>query len=131
MCAVLQRGFFAAIHDFKSYYDANMTLIDYYTAKELFNLRLTSIYTKTNNSSPTHYHEAASVKTSVVANGCQIEGTIENSVIGRGCIIKEGAVVRNSVILANTFIDKDVLVENQVIDKRVKINPCQGRSRGT
>lgn len=117
---IAHRGFFAAIHDFKSYYDANMTLIDYYTAKELFNPDW-PIYTKTNNSSPTHYHEAASVKTSVVANGCQIEGAIENSVIGRGCIIKEGAVVRNSVILANTFIDKDVLVENQVIDKRVKL----------
>lgn len=117
---IAHRGFFAAIHDLKSYYDANMTLINYKNAMELFNENW-PIYTKTNNSSPTHYHEAAKVKNSVVSNGCQIEGTIENSVIGRGCIITEGAVVRNSVILAETFIDKDVVVENQVVDKRVKL----------
>ena len=46
---------------------------------------------------------------------------MENSVIGRGCQIKKGAVVKNCVVLANTTIGEDVHVENQVIDKWVQI----------
>ena len=47
----------------------------------------------------------------------QIEGTVENSVIGRGCVIKKGAVVRNSVVLAEVTVGEGVHVENEVVDK--------------
>lgn len=117
---VAHRGFFAAITDFKSYYDANMTLLDRKNAKDLFKEDW-PIYTRTNNSSPTHYHENARATNSFVSNGCQIDGTLENSVIGRGCIIKKGAVVKNSVILAEAVIGENVVVENQVIDKRAQL----------
>ena len=61
------------------------------------------------------------VKTSFVSNGCLIEGTVENSVIGRGCMIKKGAVVRNTVLLPGAYVGEDVHVENQVVDKRAKL----------
>ena len=54
-------------------------------------------------------------------NGCLIEGSIENSVIGRGCVIKKGAVVRNSIVLPGTYISEDTTVDCQVVDKNVKI----------
>ena len=50
-----------------------------------------------------------------------IEGTVENSVIGRGCMIKKGAVVRNTVLLPGAYVGEDVHVENQVVDKRAKL----------
>lgn len=111
------RGFFASITDFKSYYDANIALINIKTARELFTADW-PIYTKTNDSCPTQYFQDADVKLSVVSNGCLIEGTVENSIIGRGCEIKKGAVVKNSVVLAGAVIGENVHVENQVIDKR-------------
>lgn len=114
------RGFFASITDFKSYYDANMSLIDYKAAQHLFHEDW-PIYTRTNDSSPTHYFDTAEVKTSVISNGCQIEGTVVNSVIGRGCVIKKGAVVKNSVILADSVIGENVHIENQVVDKHASI----------
>ena len=117
---VAHRGYFASITDFKSYYDANISLIDIKTAQSLFNSEW-PIYTRTNDSCPTQYFEGAEIKNSVVSNGCLIEGTVENSVIGRGCQIKKGAVVKNSVILANTVICEDVHLENQVVDKWAKI----------
>ena len=117
---VSHRGFFAAISDFKSYYDANMSLIDFKNATTLFSDDW-PIYTRTNDSCPTQYFENADVKMSVVSNGCLIEGTVENSVIGRGCVIKEGAVVKNSVILPNVVIGKGVHVENQVVDRDAKL----------
>ena len=117
---VSHRGYFAAISDFKSYYDANMSLIDIKSAESLFNEDW-PIYTRTNDSCPTQYFESADVKSSVVSNGCLIEGSIENSIIGRGCVIKKGAVIKNSIILPDAVIGEDVHIENQVIDKHAKI----------
>lgn len=117
---VSHRGFFASITDFKSYYDANISLIDFKTSRSLFDPEW-PIYTRTNDSCPTQYFETAEVRNSVVSNGCLIEGTVEGSVIGRGCRIQKGAVVRNSVILPGAVIGKDVHVENHVVDKDVRI----------
>lgn len=61
------------------------------------------------------------IRNSVVSNGCQVEGTIENSILGRGCIIHKDAVIKNSVILSGAEIGEGVHVENQVVDKMVKI----------
>ena len=61
------------------------------------------------------------IRNSVVSNGCQVEGTIENSIIGRGCVIHKGAVIKNSIVLAGTEIGENVHVENQVVDKMAKI----------
>jgi glucose-1-phosphate adenylyltransferase len=117
---IAHRGFFATITDFKSYYNANLSLVDFKEAQNLFDDEW-PIYTKTNDSCPTKYYETADVKHSIVSNGCQIEGTIENSVIGRGCEIKKGAVVKNSVILANVVIGEGVHIENQMVDKWAKV----------
>ena len=56
--------------------------------------------------------EGSNVKSSVISNGCLIEGMVENSIIGRGCEIRKGAVVRNCVVNADVVIGKDVHVEN-------------------
>ena len=114
------KGYFAAITDLKSYYDANLELLDIRKANELFTSDW-PIYTVTTDSCPVEYKKGAVVRNSMVANGCIIEGTVENSVIGRGVIIKAGAVVRNSLVLGHTFIDKDIHIENQIIDKWASI----------
>lgn len=117
---VAHRGYFASITDFNSYYNANISLIDFKTADALFNPEW-PIYTRTNDSCPTQYLEGADVKNSVISNGCLIEGTVENSVIGRGCQIKPGAVVKNSVVLAHTVVGENAHLENQVMDKWAKV----------
>ena len=117
-------GYFAAITNFKSYYDANLSLIDYDATKDLFDEEW-PIYTRTNDSCPTQYYDTADVKQSVVSNGCVIEGTIVNSVIGRGCTIKKGAVVKNSVILPDAYIEEGIHVENHVVGKHSKLIHCK------
>ena len=117
---VAHKGYFAVLNDFNAYYKANMDLIDIKTAQSLFQSDW-PIYTRTNNSSPTHYYSTAIIHNSVVSNGCTVEGTIENSIIGRGCVIKKDAVVKNSIILAGAEIGEGVVVENQVVDKRAKL----------
>lgn len=117
---VAHRGYFGSITDFKSYYDANISLIDFKIGANLFNEDW-PIYTRTNDSCPTQYFETCNVHNSVVSNGCLIEGTVENSIIGRGCTIQPGAVVKNSVILPGAFVGKDVYVDGYVVDKQAKL----------
>lgn len=117
---VSHRGYFAALTNFKSYYNANLSLIDYKNTQSLFDEDW-PIYTRTNDSCPTRYFESAEVKSSVVSNGCLIEGTIENSIVGRGCVIKKDAIVRNSIILSDTVVGEGIHVENQVVDKHTRL----------
>ena len=118
--AYSHRGYFATISDFNSYYEANLELIDLKKATDLFHDNW-PIYTRTNDSCPTQYFEGSKVTSSVISNGCLIEGTVENSVIGRGCTIKEGAIIKNCVIGADVVIGKGVHAENLVIDKHARL----------
>lgn len=117
---IQHKGYFASISDLKSYFDVNLELLDMKKAEELITQDW-PIYTRTTDSCPAQYFEGASVCNSMVANGCLIEGTVENSVIGRGVEVRKGAVVRNCVVLGHSVIDAGVHVENQVIDKYAKI----------
>ena len=118
--AIPHKGFMAAITDFRSYYDANLALIDQKNAASLFDPSW-PVYTRTTDSCPAQFFEGASAKGSLVSNGCTIEGTIENSVLGRGIHVGKGAVIRNSVILSYAEIGENVRIENEVVDKWAKI----------
>lgn len=115
------RGYLAAITDLTAYYEANMELIDPTVSKDLFNDEDWQIYTRTNDSPPTKYTGTSQIKRSVISNGCTIEGTVENSVVGRGCVVKKGAVVRNAVILPGAIIGEDVEIDNVVVDKEAVV----------
>lgn len=117
---IAHTGFFAALTDFPSYVKANMDLIDPKVSQSLFQEGW-PVYTRTNDSSPTHYYDSADVKDSVVSNGCKIEGTVEHCIIGRGVVIKKGAVVKNSIIFAGAVIGEDVHIENMVVDKWAQV----------
>ena len=110
------KGYAACINTLKAYYKANLALRDASVLKTLISSSW-PIYTMTNDTCPTLYKEGGKASGSIIGNGCEIEGTVIDSVIGRNVVIKKGAVVRNSVILPNTLINKDVKIENAVIDR--------------
>ena len=118
---IQHKGYFAAITSFKSYFDACLELINLdEAAKNLFQENW-PIYTSTSDSCPTQYFKGSSVKNSLIANGCSIEGHVENSVFGRGVNIGKDSVVKNCVIFSYADIGPGVHLENQVVDKWVKI----------
>ena len=60
--------------------------------------------------------QTSKVSNSLVANGCDIEGTVENSILFRGVKVRKGAVVKNSIIMQQSEIEEGAVVEN--IDNR-------------
>ncbi|MEE8885897.1 MAG: glucose-1-phosphate adenylyltransferase subunit GlgD [Eubacteriales bacterium] len=117
---VLHKGYLATCSDFKSYYEANMDMLNLDVARNVFNPSW-PIYTVTTDSAPTNYFETGSASNSLISNGCTIRGHVENSIIGRGVTIEEGAVVKNSVVLAYSKIGKGVEVDYQVVDKWAQV----------
>ena len=114
------KGFFASIDDLQSYYEANMSLLDPKQMRDLFSEDWW-IHTRTTDSNPARIYEGADVKGSMVANGCHVEGCVQNSILGRAVQIGKGAVVKNSIVLDHAVIGPDVVLENQIVDKYAKI----------
>ena len=117
---VSHRGTFASITSLNDYYNANLSLLDLDKANDLFRSNW-PIYTRTTNACPTQYFDTADVKKSMIANGCLIEGKVENSIIGRDVHIRKGAVVRDSIVLAYSDIGEGVKIDKTVVDKWAKI----------
>lgn len=109
-------GYLACINSLNSYYSFNMDLLKKRVNRELF-FEGMPIFTKTKDESPTHYTEKSSVKNSIIANGCYIEGEVKNSVIGRRVYIAKGAKVENCIILQNTVIGQNATLSRVIADK--------------
>jgi len=117
---VQHKGFFAAADDMQSYYEANLSMLDFKQARDLF-AEDWPIHTRTTDSNPSRFYDGSKVTDSMVSNGCQIEGTVEHSILGRGVHIAKGATVKDSIILDHAEIGPDVHIECQVIDKYARI----------
>ena len=113
-------GFVQAYDSLSAYLRNSIELLDYSKYSSLFKPEW-PVYTRTYDTPPVIYGKEASVKGCFIANGSQIEGTVENSIIGRGVVIENGAVVKNSIILANARICEGVTVNNAVIDKQAVV----------
>jgi len=109
-----------AIDSLLSYYRANLDILHPEYGFQVF-LIDRPVLTQTNDEVPTFYTKQADVSNSLVANGCIIEGTVENSVIFRGVKIKSGAVVKNSVLLPKTVIEENTIAEQVITDKHAYI----------
>ena len=114
-------GVFLQIGSLVSYYKASMELLGSEVRNELFNYPERMVYTKLRNSSPTVYQNGSSVKNSFVADGCCIEGTVENSIIFRGVHVSRGTVVKNSILLQDTYVGADTSLNCVITDKNVVI----------
>ena len=117
-------GYVAHIHDMNSYFEENMRLLKEENINALFSGN--QIYTKIRDDNPTRYINGAKAKNVMVADGCVIEGEVENSVLFRGVKIGKGAKVKNCVLMQDTVIEDNVSVEYVITDKNVTIS--EGKS---
>ena len=114
------KGYYSQIDGIRSYYQANIELMDRNNRKELFNLN-DPIYTKVRDEAPAKYGIEAAVKNCIIADGCIIEGTVENSVLFRGVKIGKGAVVKNCILMQDTTVGEKCELNYVISDKNVVV----------
>lgn len=111
-------GYLACIDSISAYYRHNMDLLDHNTREELF-FRSGIIYTKVKDEVPAMYSDDAIVKNCIVADGCILEGEVENSVLFREVKVNKGAKIKNSIIMQGSEIHENAVLENVILDKEV------------
>lgn len=113
-------GDILAVNNIKNYLSANMATLNPEISDALFNKKR-PIYTKVKDEPSTFYKSHAKVKNAFVANGCEIDGFVENSIIFRGVKIGKGSIVRNSIIMQKTEIGENAHLNYVILDKRLTI----------
>ncbi len=104
----------------QAYFQCNMALLNSEVLKSLFDPEK-PVYTKVRDEMPAKYSEDVQIVNSLVADGCIIEGTVENSVIFRGVRIAPDAHVKNCIIMQDTQVMAGAYIENCILDKQVVI----------
>lgn len=115
-------GYSAIIDGMQGYLKANMALLDRRVRKELF-VPERPIYTKVRDEMPAQYGLGSTVKNCLIADGCVIDGRVENSILFRGVKVGKGAVVRNCVIMQGSDIGENANLAYVIADKDVSILP--------
>lgn len=114
-------GYFATINTLDGYFKSNMDFLSADVRKCVFGEKKRPVYTKVKNSAPAKYIEGASVKNSLIADGCVVEGTVENSILFRGVHVGKGTTVKNCIIMQDSDIGKNVNLNCVIADKNVVI----------
>ena len=115
------KGYCAHINSVSSYFKYNMEMLDSAKRNELFYSAGRNIYTKVRDSEPTRYGENAHVINSLVADGCVIDGELENCVIFRGAKISRNSVLKNCLVMQDGIIGEDCDLKYVIADKNVVI----------
>lgn len=108
------------IDSVQSFFKFNMEVLDPAKRKGLFRDEL-PVYTKVRDEMPAFYGEQSKSINSLVADGCQIEGIVENSVLFRGVKIAANAHVKNCIIMQDGQVQEGAYIENCILDKQAVI----------
>ncbi len=114
------KGYFSRITSLASYYEASMKLLDPENLGALI-LKKKPVYTKVRDDAPAKYGLDSAVSNSMVADGCIIDGVVENSILFRGVKVAKGAVVKNCILMQDTAVGENTQVLNIITDKEVTI----------
>lgn len=111
-------GYWKDVGTITSLWEANMDLLG---EKPLIDLRdpVFKIYSRNEALPPSYIGFSGKMVNSIMTTGCEIYGTVINSVIGEGVTVGEGAVIENSVIMQDTVIGKNVKMNFGMVDENV------------
>lgn len=114
-------GYSAAIHTMQDYYSSNMDLLDRDVRWALFNPER-PILTKSRGDTSAYYSVGAISRNSLVADGCQIEGEVENCILFRGVKVGHDAHLKNCILMQDTVIGPGAKLSYVVTDKNVEVS---------
>lgn len=108
-------GYYKNINNLQAYYNSHMDLFNREIRTELFGGK--DVYTKVNDAPPAKFTETAKVSNSLIADGCLIEGTVENSVLFRGVTVGKGTVVKNCILMSEGTVGENCNISYVISDK--------------
>jgi len=114
----VHKGYAAHICSVADYYAANLDMLSSRYRADLFPEER-PVYTKGRSSVSTFYGSTAKVSNSLIADGCYIEGEVENCVLFRGVRVAKGAVLKDCVIMQDTSVGRDSQLTCVIADKDV------------
>ena len=106
----------------EEYFANSMALLDKQTRDGIFNGHH-SIFTKVRDRVPTYYGDDCEIENSLIADGCVLDGEVEDSVLFRDVTVCEGAEVEHCVIMNDTVVGKGAKLEYVILDKNVTVTP--------
>lgn len=113
-------GYWKDVGTLGSYWEANMELIDIIPEFNLYE-EFWKIYTSSEIIPPQYISSDAKIVKSIIGDGAEIYGEVQNSVIGPGVIIGTGTVVRDSIIMKEARIGSDCVINRSIIAENVEI----------
>jgi glucose-1-phosphate adenylyltransferase len=113
-------GYAARINAIDTYFQRSMELLNPEIRSQLF-CPERPIYGKENDAPSSYIDPAGECVNAMIADGCDIRGTVRNCVLFRGVQIEPGAVVENCVLFKGTVVKKGASVRNVITDKYVTI----------
>lgn len=117
----LHKGHVARIHSIQNYYRHSMELLKPEILEELF-FKSGLIYTKEKDGPPSKYRESAQIQNSLIANGCDIGGKVENSILFQAVKVAKGACIKNCIIMQQCDIQENAHLEYTICDKDVHVS---------
>lgn len=115
------KGYVGAVHSLRSYYQHSMELLKPEVWQELF-FEHGQIHTKVKHEAPVRYLQGSQVSNSLIASGCTIQGTVENSILFRGVQVGQGVVIQDSIVMQKARLGAGVSLKNVILDKDVTIS---------
>ncbi len=100
-----------------SYYRTNMDFLKK-DIRDYFFREHPDVYSKVDDLPPAKYNGGAVVNNSLIASGCIVEGTVENSVLFKKVYVGNNCVIRNSIILNDVHIGDNSVIENCIVESR-------------
>ena len=107
-------GYWKDVGTIDSLWESNMDLLDPNVPFDVWDKEW-KIYSRTLNSPPQYVSEKAVVENSMISEGCEVEGTIDFSVLFQNVVVEEGATVTDSIIMPGTAVKKGAVVEYAII----------------
>src|SRR5690606_12305097 len=114
-------GYWQDVGTIQSYWEANMALLEDVPALNLYapNWR---IHTRSEERPPAKIMDGSVVSRSLISHGAIIiRGHVEHSVLSRGVVVHEGAVVRDFIIMTDAVIGPGAVIDRCIIDKEVRV----------
>ena len=118
-------SYWSSISTVMSYYRTNMDFLNK-DIRDHFFREYPAVYSKIDDNPPAKYNPPCVVTNSLVASGCIINGTVENSVLFKKVYVGNNCVIKNSIILNDVYIGDNTRIENCIVESRdtIRANSC-------